>query len=96
MATFADCQMAGNPTCKLRDALAYVDATTPRRLIIDLRRLSFIDSSGLHLIVAIHKQCQRDGTPTLYLRPGPPEVQRTFQLTGLEEVLPFLGLAVRD
>jgi anti-anti-sigma factor len=50
-------------------------------LVIDLRRLVFIDSSGLHLLLQLRGDAERDGH-TLKLVPGPPAVQRTFDLTG--------------
>ena len=34
---------------------------TAARLVLDLRGLSFIDSTGLHLLVALDQRAQRDG-----------------------------------
>lgn len=61
-----------------------------RHLELDLRELTFIDSSGLKALVAVH-QAAEDGDFTYNLVPGPPIVHRTFVLTGLDQVLRFAG-----
>jgi anti-sigma B factor antagonist len=58
------------------------------RLVLDLRGLSFIDSTGLHLVVALHKRAQRDGFQLSVLAPAPP-VDRAFRICGLDKTLPF-------
>ena len=42
------------------------------RLVLDLRGLSFIDSSGLHLLIALHQRAQRDGFQLALVAPAPP------------------------
>jgi anti-sigma B factor antagonist len=59
-----------------------------RELVLDLRGLSFIDSSGLNLLLQEAAESTRDGW-NLSVIPGPSVVQRIFQLTGTEERLPF-------
>ena len=59
-----------------------------RDLVLDLRGLSFIDSSGLNLLLHEAADSTRDGW-NLSLIPGSTVVQRIFQLTGTEERLPF-------
>jgi anti-sigma B factor antagonist len=61
---------------------------SPARLLVDLRRLSFIDSSGLHLLVALHQRAHRDGFQLTLLAPAAP-IDRAIQLCGLDKVLPF-------
>ena len=58
------------------------------RLLVDLRRLSFLDCSGLHLLVALDQRAQRDGFQLTLLAPAAP-VNRAIQLCGLDQVLPF-------
>jgi anti-anti-sigma factor len=65
------------------------DAGT-RHLIIDLSELSFLDSSGLRCILDCYAEASRD-SHTLALIPGPPAVQRVFELTGTTEHLPFIA-----
>ena len=58
-------------------------------LVLDLRAATFIDSTGLHLILEEHAAAKADGADFAIL-PGPPAVQRIFDVTGLEARLPFL------
>ena len=49
-------------------------------VVLDLRHLDFIDSSGLELLLALHEDAQREGH-VLTLVPARSEVQRIFELT---------------
>ena len=62
------------------------------RLVLDLRGTTFLDSTGLHLILEEYAAAQADGAQ-FALVAGPPEVQRVFELTGLGAQLPFSDLA---
>jgi anti-sigma B factor antagonist len=73
---------------RLKAALEEVEQAPPDRLVIDLSRLSFLDSTGLAAL-ALDKRCQGNGRPALEIRPGPPAVQRLFKLVGAAERLPF-------
>ncbi|MGH2967765.1 MAG: STAS domain-containing protein [Solirubrobacteraceae bacterium] len=57
-------------------------------LIIDLQDVSFIDSTGLKLVLNLHTTSGAEGF-RLELLPGPPNVQRVFELTATLEHLPF-------
>jgi anti-anti-sigma factor len=57
-------------------------------LVLDLRGLSFIDSSGLNLVLRLAAESTQDGWD-LSLIPGSSVVQRTFKLTETEGRLPF-------
>jgi anti-sigma B factor antagonist len=61
---------------------------TGRHLVLDLRGLRFIDSTGLSLVLRLAAESTRDGWE-LSLIPGSSAVQRIFQLTGTEGRLPF-------
>jgi anti-anti-sigma factor len=56
--------------------------------VLDLRRLTFIDATGLRVFIRCHAACVRQGR-SLTLIPGPPNVQRLFELTGAIGTLPF-------
>ena len=58
-------------------------------VVVDLRRLSFMDSTGLRAIVLAHEELDRAGQKLAIVR-GPGPVQRVFELTGLEQRLTFL------
>jgi anti-sigma B factor antagonist len=57
------------------------------RLVLDLRGLSFIDSTGLQLLVALHR---RDGLQLTLVAPAA-QVDRAIQLCGLDQTLPFVA-----
>jgi len=68
---------------------ALVDPREPGdRVVLDLARLDFIDSTGLRAIVRA-VDAARTGGWELRLRPGPPAVRRVFEIAGLLGALPF-------
>jgi anti-anti-sigma factor len=74
----------------LHDALSEIGEEAPRRLVLDLSGLTFIDASGLHLLLSLAQRCRRAGPP-LELVPGPSSVHEAFEITGLAKRLPFTG-----
>ena len=71
----------------LRAALDGMEITA--RLVLDLRGLSFLDSTGLHLLAELDQRAKRDGFQLSLLAPAAP-VDRAIQLSGLDRVLPFV------
>jgi anti-anti-sigma factor len=59
-----------------------------RRLVLDLRRLAFLNSTGLRLAICWDARARRDGID-FSLVAGCRGVQRAFDLTGLTDVLTF-------
>src|SRR5215216_2813883 len=57
-------------------------------VVLDLRGLTFFDTSGIRLAVETLQQLSEPGMRFALLR-GAPDVQRVFALTGLEDRLPF-------
>lgn len=80
----ADLQGAPEIEAALQDA----SAGEPGLIVIDLRNLTFIDSSCLHALVRGHELCRAYGHE-LSVIPGPANIQRLFELTGMDEILPF-------
>jgi anti-sigma B factor antagonist len=60
----------------------------PACVVLDLSRLSFIDSSGIAVVVELFKRTERLKIE-LVIVPGPRAVQRIFDICQLTEVLPF-------
>ena len=56
--------------------------------VVDLRDLTFLDSTGLTELIWLYKQSQEAGFPLAILRP-PPKVAVLFELTGLDQHLPL-------
>jgi anti-sigma B factor antagonist len=57
-------------------------------LTVDLSRLSFIDSTGMGVLLRTEAEARRLGIEVRFV-PGPREVQRVFEIAGLLDVLPF-------
>jgi anti-sigma B factor antagonist len=55
-------------------------------LVLDMRELSFIDSSGLRAVVMADRQVRGDGRRFVVVR-GPERVNRVLDLTGVSERL---------
>ena len=60
------------------------------RLVLDLSGLTFIDSSGLRLVVRLDAAA-RESAFELSIVPGPANVQQVFEIVGLADALPFLS-----
>ena len=55
---------------------------------LDLSELSFIDSTGMGLVLRVAGDLQARGVP-LRIVPGPRPVHQVFESTGVAEALPF-------
>ena len=65
-----------------------VDTVQSGRLVIDLRALTFIDSSGLRMLLRTWQRSHRDGF-TLEIVGVRDQVARVFRITGLDDALPM-------
>ena len=68
--------------------LAAAAATDADRIVLDLCGLDFIDSTGLRLILNADARSKANGQ-RLRLLPGPPRVQRIFEITATTGRLHF-------
>jgi anti-sigma B factor antagonist len=73
----------------LEARLREVTEAGSRRVVVDLRRLDFIDSTGLRLLLARDALARQDGF-AFALIPGSPTIQRVFELTQTRDLLPFV------
>jgi anti-sigma B factor antagonist len=80
--------LAGAP--EMEASLAAAERGDPTRLVIDLSRLQFIDSTGLRLLLQADARAKEQGYE-LVLRPGAQAVQRVFEVTGALAILCFEG-----
>jgi anti-anti-sigma factor len=55
-------------------------------IVVDLRGLEFMDSTGLHTLLRIQQAAHDRGLEFVLIR-GPDHVQRLFDLTGLSDAL---------
>jgi anti-sigma B factor antagonist len=58
----------------------------PQALVLDLRRLRFMDSTGLRLIMEIDALAREDGFNFSVVR-GSPAVHRVMEISGVEDHL---------
>jgi anti-anti-sigma factor len=65
-------------------------ARRPEQVVLDLSRLTFIDSSGVHGTMELARRSAARNI-RLAIIPGPRAVQRVFELCHLAELLPFLS-----
>jgi anti-anti-sigma factor len=75
---------------RLEDALRGAEAGRPELLVIDLRGLAFIDSSGLRLLLMAGERARKDGRRLIVVR-GPSEVDRIFEITGADQQLELVS-----
>jgi anti-sigma B factor antagonist len=71
------------------EALSLLEAQPSDTVVLDLSGVTFMDSTGVRFLLLADRRARQDGW-RLALVPAPPEVQRIFKLTRLEEQLPFL------
>jgi anti-anti-sigma factor len=59
------------------------------RVVLDLQAVTFLDSTGVHLVLEANAAARAGGWQ-LQIVEGPAEVQRTFEVAGLRGDLPFV------
>jgi anti-anti-sigma factor len=62
-----------------------------RQIVLDLHGRQFIDSTGLHVILAAERKMAEHGKGFMVLR-GPAPVQRVFEIARLAHKLPLLDI----
>jgi anti-sigma B factor antagonist len=70
---------------RLREELIWLVNSGIRAVTVDLARLTFIDSTGLSVLVMAMKRFRREGGD-LALRSPNPTALRVFEVTGLTKV----------
>ena len=71
------------------EAVRQAESDGASALTLDLRGLTFMDSTGLRLLVAADRRAQEAGR-TLRIVRGPDAIQRVLELTGLVDKLPLV------
>lgn len=69
--------------------IADAEASAPGRLVIDLRDVTFMDSSGLRALLTAHRRAEEAGRGFALVR-GSDTVTRLLDVTGLSERLEVL------
>jgi anti-sigma B factor antagonist len=84
VAVSGELDLASSPT--LQEELDRVSASNSQLLIIDLRELDFMDSTGLSVLVRAHQRAEEQGRQLAMVK-GPQQVQRLLSLTGVADRL---------
>jgi anti-sigma B factor antagonist len=87
IAVSGELDLASSPI--LEERLEQVFGSDSTSVILDLRRLDFMDSTGLSVLIKAHQSAE-EASQRLYLVKGPPQVQRLLNLTGVGERLSVL------
>ena len=70
----------------LYDALSDLELTDTRHVVLDLAKVTFMDSTGLSVIVTEHKRLNHvSGSLTIFSPPS--SIRRLFEITGLTTTL---------
>ena len=68
------------------------DPDRPARRVVDLSECSFIDSTGIGLLVRAYRLAERDGDAELAIVATPgSQVRDTLRLTNVDSRIPVLG-----
>lgn len=70
----------------LEQELAHANGADADLILIDLRGLEFMDSTGLHVLIKAHHRVNDSGRD-LVLTKGSDQVQRLLDLTGVAELI---------
>jgi anti-sigma B factor antagonist len=71
---------------KLEDEMKRVEEDRPGVIVLDLRPLAFMDSSGLRALLAADRRAREAGRRLILVR-GDERVQRVLKITRLDERL---------
>ena len=66
------------------EAIRRIERDAPGRVLLDLRGLEFLDTTGLSRLVALRRRCRRTGRRLVLVR-GSQAVQRLFAVTAMNE-----------
>jgi anti-anti-sigma factor len=86
LALRGELDMASTPALDV--ALRRLCTDASNALTLDLSELTFMDSTGLRTLLLAGELCQQCACK-LSVVPGPPQIQRLFEVTGMLGRLPF-------
>jgi anti-anti-sigma factor len=69
--------------------LSGIEADSPAVIVVDLRELQFLDSTGLRILLSAQRRAQ-EASRQLVIVQGPRAVQRVFEVSGTLPLLTFV------
>ena len=87
LALFGELDLESAP--KVEAELRSIETTTPDEIVIDLRGLTFVDSTGLRLLIEAARRARGSNAGRLVLLRPIDHVFRVFEIGGIDALLPF-------
>lgn len=75
---------------RVEEALRSLESERPGVVVIDLRGVTFLDSTGLRTITSADARAREGGYELRIVR-GPENVQKLLHVTGMDKILPLVG-----
>lgn len=75
---------------KVEEELRRIEQDSPALIVLDLRKLDFMDSSGLRVIMAADQRAREEDRRVAVIQ-GPDAVRRVFEITRLDERLEIVA-----
>ena len=75
---------------RLEEALAKISPTVPPRIVVNLTRTTYLDSTALRVLTATLKRV-REQRGEIALVITQPKIVKLFTITGLDQVIPICG-----
>jgi anti-anti-sigma factor len=82
-------EMDGSSARDLEDELIRIERTGASRIVLDMARLEFIDSTGLAVLIRAHWRAANNAHKLALTRPRA-NIMRILELCGLDKELPFV------
>jgi anti-sigma B factor antagonist len=74
---------------QVEEALGDAEEKGPERIVLDLEGLSFMDSTGLRMVLAADGRARKQNR-RFEVIPGPPQVHRVFRIALLDRRITFI------
>ncbi|RVV96688.1 anti-sigma factor antagonist [Mesobaculum littorinae] len=87
MVSIAEQRLDAAVTVDFKDAMRGLLNGAPARIVLDMSRVRFLDSSGLGAIISVRKSL--DQTQELELAELTPAVEKVFHLTRMDTLFPI-------
>jgi anti-sigma B factor antagonist len=87
---FLSGELDGASATILESELLNLEQDDVKQITIDLGGLSFVDSTGLAVLLRMVERSQRDPSRVAFLRSRNEGVQRLLALTAVDELIPFI------
>ena len=82
-------------TPELEQALADATADGVEEIVLDLRELTFMDSTGLRALAQANTRADASGVALSIVR-GPRQIERVLEISGLGSLLPLVDAPPAD